>query len=94
MKTTTFTVTNSDTAIVTTVATKRVLIQEDPGVASWPTTAYTIKMPLSSNTAVTRSEGTSFEIYSDYIIPAGKTIGYVAIITGTTTTFQKIEDGL
>lgn len=93
MKTTTFSVTTSDTAITTTVATKKVLIQEDPGVAEWPTTDYKIKMPLSTNTAIQRSSGTSFEFSSDMIIPAGKIVGYVATVSGTTT-FQKLEQGL
>lgn len=93
MKTTTFSVTTSDTAITTTVAGNSVVISEDPSVADWPTTDFNIKLPASTNTAIRRSSGTAFEIVSDQIIPAGKTIGYVSTVTGTTT-FQKIEKGL
>lgn len=93
MKSSTFVVTTGDIPITTTIATRSVLIQESPAVASWPTTDYKLKFPNAGNTAIQRSAGTSFEINPGYIIPAGKIIGYVSAVTGTTI-FTMYEEGL
>ena len=94
MKTTTFPVSTSDTAITTTVFTKKVVIQEDPSVANWPTTDYKLKFPDASATAIRRPAGTSWEITCDGAgFAAGRTIGYVSTVSGTTT-FSKYESGI
>lgn len=91
MKTSTVTIADSDTAIVTTIATRKVVIMEDPSVSDWPTTDYTIKAPTTSDDAVQKPAGVAHVFEFDHIVPVGKTIGHVAIITGSSTTFQQIE---
>lgn len=94
MKTSTFSVSTGDTAITTTIATKKVVLQEDPSVANWPTTDFKLKFPDASATAIRRVSGTSWEITCDgAFFPANRTIGYISTVTGTTT-FQKYESGI
>lgn len=93
MKTTTFATTTSYVAVTASIWTKRVIISEDPSVANWPTTDFLIKAPETTNTPIRRVLGTSFVFESDVPFPAGKVVGYVANVTGSTT-FQQLEDGL
>lgn len=93
-KTSTFAVTDSATAIVTTVATTSVTIAEDPTASGFGRN-FQILAPKNNSTAITRLGGTSwtFTAPGGFWRP-GVTVGYVKLPTAAdSTTFQKYEPG-
>jgi hypothetical protein len=82
------------TPIITQRASRTVIIGEDPSVAGYPTTDYSVMAPTQADDAVRFLAGTKvvFECPRAFW-PAGQVIAYVTPITGSTT-FQQIEDGV
>jgi hypothetical protein len=82
---------SGDTAIVCNDACKIVILSEDPGVASWPTTDFLVKKGGSSQyIRVPRGQTYTFQSGPSFF-SAGQTIGFLKTVSGTTT-FDQDED--
>lgn len=92
-KTKTFTVTDAaDVAVVAQICTPAITVQEDPGVASWPTQNFTIKKPTSGDVAIQRPIGGSYTFAKATSYVPGEIAGYVRLVNASTsTTFQQDE---
>jgi hypothetical protein len=82
------------TAITTKIATKKVVISEDPSNVGYPTSTFSIRAPLNSDDAILVSLGDAFVFECPYAFwPAGKVIGYITPTTGTPV-FQQFDTGV
>jgi hypothetical protein len=82
---------SADTAVVTNSVCGKVNVYEDPGVSGWPNSDYLVRSPDES-VYVRKAAGTSFEFKSgSEPYKKGETLGYVKMVTGTTT-FDQFEE--
>lgn len=96
-KTRTFTVTDAvAVAIIATGYTSAITVQEDPSVAGWPTTNFTVQKPTSADTAIQRPIGGQYtfqvSLNNSASYAPGDVAGYVRLVAGAaSTTFQQDE---
>ena len=88
-----FSVTNSAATAVTTVSfCRNVRVTENRGVVGWPTSDFLIYKPDGNATPVRIQAGSqyTFNAPPSFFKP-GQIVGYVKMVTGTTT-FDQDED--
>ncbi len=92
-KTKKFTLTTVATAITASTWCRQITIQEDLGVAGWPTTDYLIARPTSTDDFLRVAGGVAyvFTFGGFDLIPNGAVVGYAKTVSGSTT-FQQTED--
>lgn len=101
--TSTYSVTNNATpiAVVANVDTAEIQIGEDASVASYPTTAFEVRIPATNSTGIRIAKGTSYIFSKGHrnggargIYRKGEIAGYIRITDTASTTFQQIEPGV
>jgi hypothetical protein len=80
-----------DTAIITNGPCKIIVVCEDPGVASWPTTDFLIKKGNSSQYVRIKAGSTYTFSSGPSFFPVGTTVGFIKTVSGSTT-FDQDED--
>ena len=93
-QTKTFSVTAvSDVPITAQCYTPVIQIQEDPGVTGWPTCAFLVKKPTSSDQGITVAQGQAYQFTrpgGGYL--PGDIAGWVRLAVGASpTTFSQDE---
>jgi hypothetical protein len=77
-------------AVIVQTVCQVVEIGEDPSVAGWPTTAFKVYIPTSTDGPRQRSAGATYAFVkrAGLFFYPGEIAGYVATVTGATTFFQ------
>ena len=87
----TFTVTTTATAVTVQSDSREITVGEDPSVAGWPTGDWVLRQPFAASAAVRRASGTTWTFKSAAGtggFAKGEVVGYVAVVSGSTTFFQ------
>lgn len=84
----------SKTPVVALTVCRRILVQEDQSVTGWPTSAYQVFVPLSTDGPKTKDAGAEhlFEKPErSYFVP-GDVAGYMELVSGGgSTSFSQYE---
>lgn len=93
MKTSQFTVNSvgNPEPVICTLGCRTIVIGEDPSVAGWPTTDFRIKGAVPGSSFIQRPAGTMYQfqrISGQAAFSPGDIVGYVDVVTGSTTFFQ------
>jgi hypothetical protein len=87
-KTSALTVNSSGFSAITTLSNcKGVAVNEDAGVASWPTTDFLVCQALA-DTPRRMKAGSAYKFETQHFWQAGTVVGYVKAVTGSTTFAQ------
>lgn len=93
-QTKTMTVTGAADVAVQAVSFCAVIaVREDPSVNGWPTAAYTIKKPTSSDQPITCAvgEGYTFRASDGTYFQPGSVVGYIRLAAAGSTTISQDE---
>ena len=95
-KTTNITVTNSaESAITTTIPTRKVRVKENPNVAGWPSTSFNLRAPLvtSAQLGVPAGGSHTFDVpFGDPTFVVGSILGYIKAVDVASTTVSVYEE--
>lgn len=89
-KTKTLTVTDvTPVAVTAQIDTMAITVAESPSVASWPTTAFNVRKPSASDTAIQQAIGSQYTFRKSTGYAVGEVAGYIQLPATGSTTFNQ-----
>lgn len=89
-KTKTLTVTDAAAVAVTAqIDTLSITVAESPSVANWPTTAFDVRKPASTDTAIRQAIGSQYTFRKSTGYQTGEIAGYIQLPASGSTTFNQ-----
>jgi hypothetical protein len=85
----------SKTPVTALSVCRRIVVQEDPSVTGWPTSAYFVYAPTNADSAKQRDAGQEqfFEKPHGQFFVVGEIAGYIELVVGGgSTSFNQFED--
>ena len=87
--TTTFSVGNTNyVAIKANTACRNITVGEDRSAAGWPTADFSVKKPSTGSAARQISAGGTYSFMAQSSFQPGDIVGYVKLVSGSSTFFQ------